>query len=199
MFDQSIKQDRPPYVTFMQVAVEDRDASIEAGHYVAKDVDFARIMPPGGEIVEREVAGWFENMEQKVREGRFNEDWLHAFRKKYSMWKEGLEIPLEGTPIKSWPGLSPAQYKTLEAIRVFTVEDLANANEQTLRAFGMGAHGIQERARAYLRSSADVGKVAEENSALSARLKDLEEQVKTLILTNKSLSQELDTLKPKKV
>lgn len=194
-----VKQDRPPYVVFEQQAIEDRNASIEAGHYVAKDVDFARIMPPGGEIVVREVDGWFENLQQKVIEGRFNPEWLQAFQKKYAMWKEGLEIPLDGTPIKSWPGLSPAQYQTLQAIRVFTVEDLANANEQTLRAFGMGAHGIQARAQAYLRAASDTGKVSEENSALSVKIKILEEQILALTSTNKALSAEIELLKPKKV
>ena len=37
-----IQQARPPYVQFELRAVEDRNASLEAGHYIAKDVAFDR-------------------------------------------------------------------------------------------------------------------------------------------------------------
>lgn len=36
-----IAEARPPYVTFEFRAEEDRAASIEAGHYVSKDVAYA--------------------------------------------------------------------------------------------------------------------------------------------------------------
>lgn len=190
------KEDRPPYVTFEQVAVEDRDASIKAGHYVARDEDYARIMPVGGDVIVREVQGWFENITQHASEGRFNPEWVEKFKQSYKLWKQGLEIPLEGTPLKNWPGLSPAQYQTLNSLRVFTVEDLANANEQVLRSL-LGGHSLQERAQAYLATCSDSGKVAEENASLKAQLKDLQEANSALTSTNKALSLEIAALKPK--
>ena len=45
-----IMQARPPYVQFEMRAVEDRQASIDAGHYVAKDVAYAIITPAGSRV-----------------------------------------------------------------------------------------------------------------------------------------------------
>ena len=51
------KQDRPPFVNFEVRAEEDRTASIEQGHYVAVDVDYALITPAGSrDCVERKVS-----------------------------------------------------------------------------------------------------------------------------------------------
>jgi hypothetical protein len=177
-------EDRPPYVTFEQVAVEDRAASIEAGHYVAKNVDMAYITPMGSkDRIERVVSEWFENLEEQVKQQRFKTEWLSSYKAAYGAWKQGIELPPDGTPIKSWTMASPAQIKTLLAAHVRTVEDLAVANEETLGRLGMGGRALKAAAVAFLKQAEDVSKGAgrilaleQENASIKARNKELEDR-----------------------
>lgn len=193
-----VLEERPPYVQFETRAVEDRNASIEAGHYVAKDVDFALITPQGSkDVVERIVSEWFEKLVQDVKEDRFPADWLRAYRAYYKEWKEGREIPLDGTPIRNWSLLSPAQVKMLLDINVRTVEDLAGANEETLGRIGMGGHDLKAKAKAWLDSAQDKGKLAQRIAALEAENNDLKNTNAELASTNKELDARLSTLEAK--
>ena len=70
-----VAEARPPYVTFEAVAVEDRAASIEAGYYKTRDVDFAFITPQGSkDRIERNVKDWFEQLEQQCQQGHCGDD-----------------------------------------------------------------------------------------------------------------------------
>lgn len=168
-------QERPPYVTFEYRSVEDREASLAAGHYVGKDVGYAIITPAGSkDKIERVADEWFANLRQSVSEERFPGEWLDGFEKMYKRWKENLETPEEGTAIMSWPAISPSQQKAILNANVRTVEDLAVANEPTLVAIGMGARSLQMKARSWLETANDVGKIAERNAALETKQVELE-------------------------
>lgn len=180
--------ERPPYVTFEMRAVEDRAASIEKGHFVAKDVAFAMITPAGSkDRIELSALDWLQQLEKDVHNGRCNPTWLTHFKELYRAWTEGQEVPLSGTAISSWPVLSPAQARTILAANIRTVEDLAIANESTLAAIGMGGRALKGKAEAWLASASGPGKVMEElaslrvaNETLSTRNESLADQVKTL-------------------
>jgi hypothetical protein len=183
-----IQEARPPFVTFEKRAEEDRNASIEAGHYVARDVDYALVTPAGSrDVVERKVEDWFGHLREQVSQGRFPSEWLSAFEHKYKCWANDQEIPENGTPIKTWQAASPAQIKVLLELGVRTVEDLAAANEELLARVGMGARDLKRRAQTWLESSKDVGKAVEalnaERSraeAAEARIASLEKQLQAL-------------------
>lgn len=183
-----IAEDRPPYVTFEKRAEENRQATIEQGHFVATDVDYALITPMGSkDRIERPVKDWFAKLEQDVTEGRFPRQWLDGFRVGYKAWAEGQEAPVNGTAVENWPAASPAQIKTLRGLNVRTVEDLANANEETLGRIGMGGRALKQRAVDWLAASGNTGKISEEmtalrvkNEALEARNKTLEDQLREL-------------------
>lgn len=191
----AIAEDRPPYVTFEVRAEEDRNASIEAGHYIARDVDFAIITPIGSkDRIERPVADWFSKLTGDVSDGRFKPEWLSAYRSIYKDWKEGTESPLTGADIKNWPVASPAQIKNLIELNVRTVEDMALANEEVINRIGMGGRGLKQKAMDWLSSASTSGKTSEElsalrtaneglkarNDALEAQMKELSAQVKAL-------------------
>lgn len=176
-----IMQERPPFVSFETRPEEDRQASIEAGHYVSKDVDYALVTPAGSkDRVERAVTDWFPYLLRQVEENRFPQTWYDAFKAKYDHWKKGQEVPLSGTSVRMWNVLSPAQYKNLLDLHILTVEDLAAANEEALARLGMGARDLQRRAREWLKASGDVGKVSEQSAALLAENEALKERMKTL-------------------
>lgn len=176
-----IAEDRPPYVSFELRAVEDRTNSIEAGHYVSKDVPFVLITPAGSkDRIEREAEDWFQYLQSQVQAERFPSEWYRAYKHAYEEWTKGNEPVLDGTDIKNWPVASPAQVKMLLAWNVRTVEDLARANEETLRRLGMGGHALKEKAIEWLSSAGSQGKVVEQIAALRAELADLKSENKEL-------------------
>lgn len=167
--------ERPPYVAWERLPVEDREASLAAGRYQAKDVDHAVITPAGSkDRIYREVTSWFDHLHQQVNEGRYNPVWLDAFRKSYEAWKNGEDLPVNGTPIKTWGAISPAQVKTLINADVRTVEDLSQANEQTLVRIGLGARSLKDTAARWL---AENGGKQEELVKAQATINDLQERL----------------------
>lgn len=172
---------RPPYVTFHQHAVEDRNASIEAGHYMSKDVDFVHITPQGSkDCVELQADEWLQMIADEARKGRFNPDWVKSYKSMYEAYKDGQEIPLEGTSIKQWPPASKGVAENCIALGLRTVEDLAQANEEAIRRLGMGGRSLKQKAVDWLSASSNVGKVSEELSALRVRTETLEIENKDL-------------------
>lgn len=173
--------DRPPYVEWRRVPVEDREASLLAGRYVAKDVDIAVVMRPGSrDTVEKDVQTFFSDWDARVRNKQCPPEWPRAWRQSYEAWKAGEELPVNGTPIKGWALLSPAQQQNLIAAKVLTVEDLAALPDQELQVVGVGATGIREQARSWLKA-ADQGKLAAENADLRQKVADLTAAVQTLM------------------
>lgn len=167
MSNVGIVEDLPPYVVFETRGEEDRQASIEAGHTVYKDVDYAIITPRGSkDRIERVVSEWLAHIERESRQDRFDPRWVAGYKANYQLWKDGQEVPPAGTPLKNWPGVSPAQIKNFNNIQVRSVEDVALANEETLARMGQGARDLQQRARAWLETAKSVGMVAEQFSAL---------------------------------
>lgn len=163
----AVAEARPPYVMFETRAVEDRAASLEKGHYVTRDVDYAIITPMGSkDRTERVIKEWFDQLQQQVAEGRFPREWRTEFMAAHAAWKEGRELPLSGTAILTWPVASPTQVKQLLDAKVRTVEDLAQANEETLAMLGMGGRALKDKAVSWLQSAGSTGKTTEELTAL---------------------------------
>lgn len=164
-----INDPQAPFVMFERRAEEDREATIREGRYMAKDVDYALITPHGSrDQIERIVSEWFAMLEQQCREGRFNAEWLSAYKKAYHFWKEGKDIPQEGTPVINWPVVSPAQVRNLQDMHILTVEVLANANEEVIRRLGMGGRALVQKAKDWLAQAENSGKVVQEMEALRA-------------------------------
>ena len=85
-----IQQARPPHVIFERRAEEDRQASIEAGRYVSRDVDYAIVTPSGSkDRVERVVADWFSMLAGEVRAERWPQAWLDQLKSGYDAWTRG--------------------------------------------------------------------------------------------------------------
>lgn len=175
---------RPPYVTFETRAIEDRNATLDQGHYVSRDVVFALITPSGSrDRVEKEATTWLKDLEDAVQQERFPVGWLNAYKEALRYWTEAREIPETGFSVINWPMVSPAQVKNLLDINLRTVEDVAEATEEAISRMGMGGRALKEKAKAWLDSSATTGKVSGELEALRAeniRLKsrDIEREAK---------------------
>ena len=184
-----IAKERPPFVRFETRSIEDRQASIASGCYTGKDVDFAVITSPGSrDCVERIAVEWLEQTSAHAQEGRLPAEWARGFREHYTAWKAGKEAPLNGHPISDWPSIGPSVVKMLQGLNVRTIEDLAAANEETIRRMGMGSRDLKQKAIDWLQSAQGNGKVTEElstlrgeNEALQVRCESLETQLRELV------------------
>lgn len=186
---------KPPYVDFETRPVEDREASIKQGSYVTKDVNYALITPQGSkDKIEKVAEEWLADIEKAAREDRFPMQWVAAYKSAYQQYMEGLEIPLDGTPILGWQLASPSQQKNIITANIRTVEDLAAANEQALVAIGMGARMLKERAVSWLATATDTGKVAAENEALRHKTTKLETDLEAATESLKVLTAKVEAL-----
>jgi hypothetical protein len=189
------REDRPAYVQFERRGEEDRARTMKEGRYIEKDVDFAIITPIGSkDRIPRKVEDWFKQLEQQVREERIPAAWLQQYRAAYEAWKAGQEIPVNGTPIRGWPVLSPAQQANVISANVLTVEDLAQANGEARQRIGMGAEDLVEKAIAWLKAARAQGIPTQEVSALQAKIRLMEEQLKNKDERIKELEAELKEL-----
>jgi hypothetical protein len=163
--------DRPPYVIWEMRPVEDRNASIAAGHIVEKDVAFAVITRPGSRDTLETVA---EDWLNKLRTNKeLPPNWYPAFKQSFDSWQKGETAAVDGTPIKGWSVLGAGAQKTLISAGIMSVEDLANTSDQDLQNVGTGAMSFKLKAKAWLESAAGPGKAAEKAAAQDAKIADL--------------------------
>lgn len=189
------REDRPAYVRFERRPIEDKAASLKAGHVVCKDVDYALVTPPySKDCVEYKVETWLTNMEQNVRKGRIPSEWMKQWKEAYKAWKDGQEAPVNGTDVRNWSAVTPAQVKNLVAAGCYTVEDLAAANDQALRYIGMGANELKRKANAYLQASKDIGPVVMMNNALETENEQLKGTIDSLQKQIENLSRQVQGL-----
>jgi len=156
-----------PFVRFERKAVENHAASLEAGHYVAVDVDYVNVTPPGSKDVwVGKAANWLDQLKVDVNSGRIPSTWVDKYSAAYQAWKNGQELPVDGTPIRGWGVISPAQQETLTRLNILTVEVLSEINDEGLRRIGMGAIDLKSKAQAWLKQLSKAGKPTLEIAAL---------------------------------
>lgn len=174
-------QSMPPYVKFERKSVEDRATLLEAGKFGWKNMDFAEITRPGqNETVVREVGPWLADLEKRVQAGLVPQAWHEHFVKAYAMWQEGNEIPEEGTPLKAWPMVDPAQVEHLLYLKIRTVEALAQLDDAALQKVGIGAVEVRNKARAWVEAAKGTGVTAAQLDAFRVENAALKDQVKQM-------------------
>lgn len=183
-----ILEARPPHIEFYFQPMEDREASLKAGCYVAKNLAMVRVTPQGSkDRIVRVAEDWIASQRQSAREQRLPQQWFDYYVQAFEAWKNGQELPVNGTPIKTWPPASPAQIETLLRLGLRTVEDLAASSEQVIQALGMGGRNLRALAETWLKEAKDVGTAVQELTALR-------EEVKALRARNESLEQQVRAL-----
>lgn len=187
-------ENRPVYIQFEVRAEEDRNATVEKGYPVYKDVNYVIVTPPGGHLTVEKIAE--EWLEQKRGDPYHN-----LYQSAFESWIKGQDMPLSGTAIELCPAFSPAKVKQIRGAMIRTVEDLAEANETTISRMGMGGRGLKEAAVAWLKSAESTGKAAftiealqvenkqlsEENAELKELVGALQEQLKSKEATQKQV------------
>jgi len=180
---------RLPLARFYSEPVEDRVKSAEAGKAVMVDQDWVEVTAAySKDSIAFKVKDFFERNRHKVAAGEMPQEWDDLFKRQYAAWKNGQELPLDGTPILGWAILSPAMQKNIINTNIRTVEDLAAVNDEGMRRLGMGAQDLKNKARAWLEQSADKGPltmkmaaVEKENALLKGSVDALQAKVAELV------------------
>ncbi|MBY3067460.1 hypothetical protein HFO74_29255 [Rhizobium laguerreae] len=169
------------YASFSLEPVEQTFLTEKEGRPIFADKEFVRIFIAGDKHTEvyREVT---EN--DKLR-----------FSDSYKRFKEGAEAreQLVGTPLAQWAFLKPSQIKELEAINIYTVEQLAALSDIAKQKIGMGANELVAAAQGYLASAQD-SRAASAFAAENERLKDevgrLQDQMKEMATRFEAMEKE---------
>lgn len=165
------KQEKLPFATFEIRAVENRQKSIEADYTVYEDREFILIHAPGGkDIVEKEV-------DDEIR---------RKYGPYYQAWKEGIDPPTNGSSLKGWPLITPAQIKNCHELGIRSVEDLSQMNEEAMRRLGMGARSLKDKANTWLSSAKDHGKVSQQVDVLMREMDAMKEKMEATAKTDAS-------------
>lgn len=161
------RKELAPHIRFERIVVEDVAASLAAGRFVGRDVDYAVITPPySKDNNKHELPQYWQKLKQDVAGGRFKKEWLEYYLKAYESYKQGQELPLDGAPIKGWGVISPAQQETLIRMNILTVESLAAINDEGIKRIGMGALDLKTKAKAWLQQLSDKGPLTQEIAAV---------------------------------
>lgn len=175
------KAGQPAFAQFYTEAKHLPKASEQAGHYVAIDMDMVEVRQIGSvNSVKFKVEQWLKQNDIEVTQGRMPSEHAEKYRESYRRWKAGQELPIEGTPIKSWPVITPAQVKMVLEVGVRTVEELSELSDEGLKRIGMGAIELKNKAKAWMAASQDKGKLAQEMAALQQENSVLKGSLDTL-------------------
>jgi hypothetical protein len=144
------------FAQFSRVPVKNLMLSDRAGSDIFQEEIHVRILMPGDplSIPQRRV---------KLADGQIvGQEWIDGFPKEWAAFESGVEQMPDGTPLSEWPRCTVSLKATLNSIHIFTVEQLATANEAALERVGMGARKLQAEARAFVE--------VRDNTAASMRL-----------------------------
>lgn len=197
-----LREARPPYVRFEVRQVEDRAKSLEAGYAATRDVIFVLVTQIGSsDTYENEAEAWLKMMkaEARMEPPRVPMEWVQHWEAKFKDYQASMENTIDGTSLQSWPMISKGQVENCQRVGCFTVEDLAQLNEDGIAALGMGGRDLKAKAAKWLEAATSTGKLVSENIQLGQSLSSLEERNRSLEDQVKLLAAQLETLtQPKK-
>ena len=133
--------------------------------------------------------------EAKIGGGEQNRNMKLAFMRQrwnmiepaYKAWKEGNELPLSGTPLAVWPGVSQQQATALKNVGIRTVEELRDMpDSQSGKVPLPNVRDMKKQAKAFLEAtdknaaSTQMVELKSQNDALSDRLEAAMEMIEEL-------------------
>jgi hypothetical protein len=154
--DSRYAMDSKLYVNFYMRPVLQQTASDQANRPIFADVEHIRIMVPGDKlsIVDRIAS----------------QDDKNRFADHYAKFSAGQAEQVVGTRLEMVPWMSRSKVEEYKYFGIITVEQLASAGDNVGQKF-MGFQQDKQRAQAFLDAA----------SGTSARVTELEEQVKRLL------------------
>ena len=169
-------------VDFEVRAIEDRNQTLESGHYAVKEVEYCIITVIGGNLsVDREVTP------AQLKDWKTDPSKRYIYDN-YLAWKEGKEAPINGFPLKEWPAASIGMVTALAKMGIRSVEELTELQDDALAKVGQpGTRAIRDKAREWIKVSASQGKVVEQITALQLQIDEINDRNKKLEIENEAL------------
>ena len=176
------------YAEFYTKAVKQNFASEEAGRPIFADVVYVKIMTPSDQLTQ------IDTIAREDHKARFPRQWAHF------MNKQAGQQQVVGTPVGEWPLITASAAEELRALKFYTVELIANANDMQMQRIGMIAgmsgHSLRDKARAFLnlatdsaeeaKREAEIAELKAENERIRAetdkKLAEMQDQMKALLL-----------------
>jgi hypothetical protein len=121
------------------------------------------------DFIEIKIVGEKDLAVHEVRE-----EHRTRFPRNWEAYLRGQNVAHDGTPLESWPEMTPAKVLNLKGIGIFTVEELAAISDANVTKIPEGRKA-RESAIAYLQRSSEAGAAAEV-SALREQVQALTEQ-----------------------
>jgi hypothetical protein len=188
----STERGRPSKVTFERCPIENVNRSQEENRVVFDDVDYVTLHQQGSSNTTiHRVDEWWAKLQQQSRNSMIPVQWVDEYKEAYEMWQSGKDPIVQGTHLSEWPKISRSEAEMWNAVHVRTVEELAEANEQTMESFGMGGRKMRTDAREFLESlgsneklQEQLAKQQEQIDALLDKLADATEPKKTVKKTS---------------
>lgn len=113
-------------------------------------------------------------------------EYKERFPQHYRAFKQRSEMPLEGTPLSEWPGMTRSQVEEMAYFNVKTIEQLASISDSSAQNF-RGIQALKQKAKAYIeaaKEAAPLQKLAEELSkrdetigVLNQHIEDIERRL----------------------
>lgn len=126
--------------------------------------------PERGEEEDSEII----DMELKI--GRMTALW-RIIEPAYEAWKKGTEVPLDGTPLAAWAGVTPEQIDVLRVNSIRTVQEVASMTDSQMGKIALpGMRALKQTAIEWLESRASTAQ-AEEIATLKEQLAMLSSMV----------------------
>lgn len=157
--------DQNLYVEFYSKAVKQNFESEQAGRPIFKDVTYVKIHTPSDQLTV------IDTIAREDHKMRFPTQWARF------MNMHGTQQQMVGTPVTEWPFLTTAQAEELKAMKFFTVELIANANDQQIQKLGMiaGTSGytLRDKAKAFLNLATDSAEEAKREEEMKILREEL--------------------------
>lgn len=95
----------------------------------------------------------------------------------YQAFKAGRDIPIDGTPLAAWPGVTPEQADVLRVAGIRTVEEVRDLTEGHADKIHLpNMRDMRKQARLFLENS-DVAKAAEREARKDAIIEQMAERM----------------------
>lgn len=193
-----LQDKRPPFVRF-----EDREyginheATARAGRPIPNVVPFALITPFGSkDCVEKVATEWIAQIERQAMSGQYPAEWVATYKLQFDKWKQGQELPRDGTPVKTWQAITKEQQVRLTALGYTVIEDLAQVPDSGLDMIGLDGRYLRDLARKW--ADGDSAAVIKRAADLEAQVRDQAETIARLTAQVEALAAKRGPGRPRK-
>jgi len=157
----SYAEDDRMLVWFFRKSIQNGAQSEAEGRPIFEGKDYVHIQQPGErDYIEREA--------HQGDIGRWPRHW--------QAYQEGREQDQAGTPIATLYPTNPEVVDMMRALKVSTVEQLANLTEQGIARMGMGARAHVQRAKDFLEAAKGMAHA----HALQRQIEERDDRIATL-------------------